>query len=188
VSGIAGRKLAERVGLNRYARTDPRGGHPMRETLLTINVVYFLFGATIYCGVMWALQFFFYPSWRGMTVEAVQHHFVIPTDAATRFFTIVVPIMFFSGIVMVVTEWGEGWMFVATLLALAGIIVSTYIGQLYIIPVNKKIKAGVPDDETLVPLLKRWMMLNTIRWVTATVMWGATVWYIIAKGDFPDAV
>ena len=35
----------------------------MRETLLTINVVYFLFGATIYCGVMWSLRFFFYPSW-----------------------------------------------------------------------------------------------------------------------------
>jgi len=28
----------------------------MRETLLTINVVYFLFGATIYCGVMCGAQ------------------------------------------------------------------------------------------------------------------------------------
>ena len=47
----------------------------MRETLLTINVVYFLFGATIYCGVMWSLRFFFYPSWSKMTVDNVQDHF-----------------------------------------------------------------------------------------------------------------
>jgi hypothetical protein len=32
------------------------------------------------------------------------------------------------------------------------------------------------------------MMLNNIRWVTVTIMWGAAVWYIIAKGNFPDAV
>ena len=69
----------------------------MRETLLTINVVYFLFGATIYCGVMWSLRFFFYPSWSKMTVDNVQDHFIIPTSAATRFFLVVVPIMFFSG-------------------------------------------------------------------------------------------
>ena len=80
----------------------------MRETLLTINTVYFLFGATIYCGVMWALRFFFYPSWSKMTVDNVQDHFIIPTTAATRFFLVVVPLMFFSGIVMVITEWGDG--------------------------------------------------------------------------------
>ena len=46
----------------------------------------------------------------------------------------------------------------------------------------------MPDTQTLVPLLKKWMMLNNIRWITVTIMWAATVWYIIAKGDFPDAV
>ena len=63
----------------------------MRETLLTINVVYFLFGATIYCGVMWSFRFFFYPSWSKMTVDNVQDHFIVPTSAATRFFLVVVP-------------------------------------------------------------------------------------------------
>ncbi len=115
----------------------------MRETLLTINVVYFLFGATIYCGVMWSLRFFFYPSWSKMTVDNVQDHFIIPTSAATRFFLVVVPIMFFSGIVMVISEWGDGQTFVATLIAFAGIVVSTYVGWIHIIPVNRKIKAGV---------------------------------------------
>ena len=118
----------------------------MRETLLTINVVYFLFGATIYCGVMWSLRFFFYPSWAKMTVDNVQEHFIVPTSAATRFFLVVVPIMFFSGIVMVITEWGDGQTFVATLIAFAGIVVSTYVGWIHIIPVNRIIKAGVPTQ------------------------------------------
>ncbi len=160
----------------------------MRETLLTINVVYFLFGSTIYCGVMWSLRFFFYPSWSKMNVDNVQDHFIIPTSAATRFFLVIVPIMIFSGLVMVITEWGNGQTFVATIVALAGIIASTYVGWIHIIPVNRIIKAGVADTETLIPLLQKWMMLNNIRWVTVTIMWSATVWYIIAKGNFPQLV
>ncbi len=83
------------------------------------------------------------------TVDNVQDHFIIPTSAATRFFLVVVPIMFFSGIVMVITEWGDGQTFVATLIAFAGIVVSTYVGWIHIIPVNRMIKAGVPDTNTL---------------------------------------
>jgi hypothetical protein len=156
----------------------------MRETLLTINTVYFLFGATIYCGVMWALRFFFYPSWSKMTVDNVHDHFIIPTSAATRFFLVVVPIMFFSGIVMVITEWGDGWTFVATLIAFAGIVVSTYVGWIHIIPVNRIIKAGVAetrrssaseevDDAEQHPLGHGHDHV------------GRGVWYIIAKGNFP---
>ena len=78
--------------------------------------------------------------------------------------------------------------FVATLIAFAGIVVSTYVGWIHIIPVNRTIKAGVASNEALVPLLKKWMMLNNIRWITVTIMWGAAVWYIIAKGNFTDAV
>jgi len=137
---------------------------------------------------MWALRFFFYPSWQYMTLDTVHDHFIIPTTAATRFFLVVVPLMFVSGIVMVISEWGEGSTFVATIVALVGIIVSTYVGWIHIIPVNRTIAAGVPDQASLVVLLKRWMLLNNIRWITVTIMWGATVWYIIDKGDFVEAL
>ena len=70
----------------------------MREALLTINVVWFLFGATIYCGVMWALRFFFYPSWTAMNRESVKDHFLVPIAAATRFFWVVVPLMLIAGL------------------------------------------------------------------------------------------
>jgi hypothetical protein len=32
------------------------------------------------------------------------------------------------------------------------------------------------------------MRLNTIRLVTVTIMWSATVWYLIAEGGFVNAV
>jgi hypothetical protein len=160
----------------------------MTETLLTINVVYFLFGSTIYCGTMWSLRFFFYPSWTKINLDTVNDHFVIPTSSATRFFLVVVPLMFLTGIVLVVDEWGNGEVFVATIVALLGITISTVVGSLLIIPINRRIAHGVPDQATLVTLLKRWMMLNNIRWVTVTVMWGAVVWYLLAKGNFVDAV
>lgn len=157
------------------------------RTFLTLNAVYFLFGATIYCGVMWSLQFFFYPSWHGMTVDNVQEHFIIPTSAATRFFSVVVPLMFASGIVMMASEWGED-VFVLTVVAFLGICVSTYVGWIHIIPVNRRIKAGVPDNAALVPLLKKWMFLNTVRFVTVTIMWAAAVWYVVAKGNLLDRI
>lgn len=160
----------------------------MKEVLLALNASYFLFGATLYCGVMWALVFFFYPSWETMELDDVQDHFIIPTSAATRFFTVVVPLMFLSGIVLLVTEWGDGDTFWAAVLAMLGIIASTFVGQVYIIPINKRIKAGVPDNATLIPLLRQWMRLNGIRWVTSTAMWAAMVWYFISKGDLLDAL
>jgi hypothetical protein len=160
----------------------------MGDVLLTVNVVYFLFGATVYTGTMWALQFFFYPSWTKVNVDNVQDHFVVPTSAATRFFLVVVPIMFVSGAVMVVTEWGEGWTLVAAILAFLGIVESTFVGWMLIIPINRKIRDGVADDAALQPLLKRWMKLNTLRLFTVTIMWGATVWYLIAEGSFVDHV
>lgn len=157
------------------------------EVLLTINHVYFFFGATVYVGTMWALRFFFFPGWQSMTVANVQEHFIVPTRAATRFFTVVVPLMFLTGLIMVITEWGENEIW-AALLAYLGILASTFVGTREIIPINKKIAAGVGSQDELVPLLKRWMFLNTLRFYTTTVMWGATMWYFVAKGNLLDAL
>jgi hypothetical protein len=160
----------------------------MKGALLTANAIYFLFGSTVYVGVMWALRFFFYPSWKGMTLDSVQEHFIVPTSAATRFFLVVVPIMFASGTVLMVSEWGNGAVFWAAVVAFLGICASTYVGWIHIIPINRTIKAGVADEATLVRLLRRWMFLNDVRWVTTTVMWAAIVWYFVAKGHLVDVL
>ncbi len=153
----------------------------MKENLLVINHAYFFFGTTIYAGTLWALRFFFYQSWNALNVGNVHAHFVGPTRRATTFFTVVVPLMFVASVVMVVTEWGKAQLW-QSLVGLAAITVSTVVGKGLIIPINKRITAGVADDATLVPLLKRWMQYNDIRFVVMTLGWIAMMWYFAARG------
>jgi len=160
----------------------------VKEVLLLVNALYFLFGATMYMGTMWVLRFFLYPTWRVLTPDNVGQHFGVPTLLATKFFTMVVPPMFLSGIVLVVSEWGNrlGWL---GAVCLAGIILLTYVGQGIIVPVNKKIRAGEFDGPAgLTPLLLRWMQLNNIRFVASTITWAAIVWYLVAKPDLLGAL
>ncbi|WP_230211138.1 hypothetical protein [Streptomyces kaniharaensis] len=160
----------------------------MKEALLTLNTLYFLFGATLYMGTMWVLRFFLYPTWRSLTPDNVQAHFGVPTILATRFFTVVVPPMFVTAIVLVWQEWGS-WYVALSAVCLAGITVLTWVGQLNIIPVNKRIRGGQFDGPAgLTALLIRWMRLNDIRFVGSTVTWAAIVWYVAAKGDLAGAL
>src|SRR5690349_13213884 len=142
----------------------------MKKYLLAANLAYYLFGTTIYMGVLWALHFFWYPSWSVMTIATVHDHFILPTSAATRFFWVVVPLMFISGLIIMFTEWRKR-LFWATVIAYLGIIVSSFVGQRLIIPINKIIAEGITDPTRLTELLQRWMMLNDVRLVTITVMW-----------------
>ena len=153
----------------------------MRPYLLALNHGYYFFGTTIYVGVLWALRFFWYPSWEVMSVENVQDHFILPTSAATRFFTVVVPLMFLAGAVMTWAEWKTPQRWLAVL-ALACIIGATLVGQLLIIPVNETIAAGVTPD-VITGLFQQWMLYNDIRWVIMTVMWLTLLAYFIRKGD-----
>jgi uncharacterized membrane protein len=165
----------------------------MHHNLLMLNDLYFAFGATIYVGTMWALRFFFYPSWRSMTPATVFDHFVVPTRAATRFFTVVVPLMFVAAVVAIVEEWGHAQLWQAAV-CLAGVGVSSFVGQVFIIPINKRVAAGVAADAAqrldqagLDKLLRRWMALNDVRWVTTTITWVAIMWLLVAKGDLSRA-
>lgn len=154
--------------------------------LYLVCLIYFLFGATVYVGTLWCLRLFLYPSWVGLTPDNVGVHFVAPTKAATRFFTVVVPLMLPTGAALIVASWGDPLVWVAAL-AVLGIVASTVVGTGIIVPVNKKITAGVSAEE-LTMLLKRWMFLNDVRFVTTTVMWGATVWFALAVGDAHGAL
>lgn len=154
----------------------------MKAIALAINHAYLFFGTTIYVGVLWALHFFWYPSWEVMSVANVQDHFILPTSAATAFFTIVVPLMLLANVIMIVTEWKTTYRWHA-ILALLCILGATYVGQVHIIPINETIAAGVADDATLLPLLQDWMMLNDIRWIIMTIMWLTLMVYFIGKGN-----
>ena len=56
----------------------------MKGILLTINHAYLFFGATLYCGVLWALHFFWYSTWRHLQVANYYEQFIPQTAAATQ--------------------------------------------------------------------------------------------------------
>lgn len=155
-----------------------------KKVLVGTNHILLMFGTTVYMGVLWALHYFWYPSWEVMNVTNVQDHFILPTSAATRFFTIVVPIMFLTSLVMIWLEWKTKFRWLAVI-GLLGVVVATAVGQILIIPVNKTIAAGVEPAE-LSGLLERWMQLNDIRWISVTIMWLALMIYFLLRPSLKE--
>jgi hypothetical protein len=158
----------------------------MRQSLLILDLVVFFFGATIYVGTMWAVRLFFYPSWDKMTVEALAEHFTIPVQAATRFFTVVIPLMLVTSVVLIVEEWGKAqlWQVIVAFLSLNAS--ALVIFSLFLRPINQAIETAT-DQATLTPLLKRWMFFNDLRWLTTTVTWLAMMWFVIGRGHLAQA-
>lgn len=155
-----------------------------KSMLIGINHILLMFGTTVYMGVLWALHFFWYPSWEVMNVGNVQDHFILPTSAATRFFTVVVPIMFLTSIIMIWLEWKTKFRWHA-IVGLLGVTGATLVGQILIIPVNERIAGGV-DQATLTELLTEWMVLNDIRWIIITIMWLALMVYFLMKPSLSE--
>jgi hypothetical protein len=155
-----------------------------KSILIGINHTLLMFGTTVYMGVLWALHYFWYPSWNVMNVDNVHDHFILPTSAATEFFTIVVPVMFLTSGVMIWQEWRTRFRWHA-IIGFLGVSVATFVGWILIIPVNKTIAGGVPQAE-LTELLQRWMMLNDIRWVSVTTMWLALTLYLLMRPSLRD--
>ncbi len=157
----------------------------MSKILLAINHAYLMFGVTVYVGVLWALHFFWYPSWEVMTLDVVQDHFIKPTSAATVFFTYVVPLMFISNAVLIWQEWRTRFRW-AAIIAMLCIIGATYVGQIHIIPINNAIAEGLSSAAELSEKLEQWMFLNDVRWVIMSAMWIAMMYYFFGKGDLLD--
>jgi len=159
----------------------------MKPILLTLNHAYLFFGTTLYVGVLWAMRFFWYPSWGEITLADVQVHFVGPTSRATAFFTIVVPLMFLTNLIFIIAERKSPTVILAVLAALC-IGCATYVGQAYIIPVNHEIGAGLASQAELHEKLGQWMTYNTIRFWLMTPMWLIMITYFVIKGHLLDAL
>jgi hypothetical protein len=154
---------------------------------LMFNALYYLFGATMYMGTMWTLKNFLYPTWRVLTPDNVYDHFGVPTLRATKFFTFVVPPMFLSAIIMIVDEYRH-LLILAPIGVLLGVAFLTYVGQVLIIPINKKIRGGqYQGQDELRALLVRWMALNDLRFYGSTVTWLVIVYYLVMKGHLVEA-
>ena len=159
----------------------------MKEILLTINHVCLMFGTTMYVGVLWSLKFFWFPTWHKLTPANYYDQFVPQTLAATKFFTVVVPIMFLSCIFMAISEWKTKlrWAPIAAFLTLGA---ATFVGAGKILPINKFLREGVTDQARLTELMTKWIGLNEFRFWALTILWLLVMYYFIAKGNLPQAI
>jgi uncharacterized membrane protein len=157
----------------------------MKSIWMVINNAYVFFGCTLYAGVLWALRFFWYPTWEVYTAGNYYDHFIPPTTAATHFFTIVVPLMFMCHLIMIRSEWHTSmrWLSVAAMLCL---VVSTFVGQMYIIPINHTLATHIADNNEVSRLLKEWMSLNDIRFIFMTLAWLLMMYYFGSKAYYWD--
>jgi len=157
----------------------------MKSIWMALTNSYLFFGTTMYVGVLWSLHFFWFPTWTGLTVENYYDQFIPKTSAATRFFTVVVPIMFACHLLMCWKEWRTRmrWVAVGSLAMLA---VATYVGTMHIIPVNKILAGRLTDQAQVTELLKKWMFLNDIRWVCMTISWALLMYYFASKARRAD--
>lgn len=159
----------------------------MRGRWLAVNHSIILWGSTLYAGVLWSLHFFWFPSWEHLTVANYYENFIPQTLAATKFFTFWVPVTF---VCLVIMLWSERktrlrWVPWAGLLCLG---ISTGVGTLLIIPINKFLATHITDQAVLTERLTRWIFLNNIRWVTETSAWLVMVYYFGAKGRLPQRI
>lgn len=154
----------------------------MKAILLALNHAYIFFCASLYVGLFWSLNFFWFPSYRELQVGNYVDQIIPQTTAATRFFVVLISIMALAIAVMLVTEWKTRfrWVPLVWIPALGGTVL---VQQLLIEPVNRALAAGVTDQAELLVLLERWMLLNQIRGGVLTVMWGIMMFYFVRKGD-----
>ncbi len=159
----------------------------MKGRLLAINHCIIMWGATLYAGVLWALHFFWFPSWKHLTVANYYDQFIPQTDAATKFFTIWVPVTFVCLLIMAWTERKTRlrWVPWAGLVCLG---ISTGVGTMLIIPINKFLATRITDQAVLTERMERWMFLNNIRWVTETAAWVVMAYYFVAKGRLASRI
>jgi len=161
----------------------------MKNRLLAINHGYYFFGTSIYVGLLWSLHFIFYPSWSSITPDAVEAHFIVPINAATDFFTIIVPLMLIAGLVMIYAEWQtkQKW---PAILAYANLLLMMVVGYFLIRPVNESIVANIEASTLQVAALnsqlESWMFYNDLRAVIMTMMWLIILYYFFSKGDLTE--
>jgi hypothetical protein len=159
----------------------------MKAFLLTLNHSWLFFGTTLYVGVLWAMRFFWYPSWGQITLADVPVHFIGPTSRATAFFTVVVPLMLLANIILIISE-RKSPVVILAIIAILCIGGSTFVGELYIIPVNHEIGAGLASESVLHDKLGAWMSYNTIRYWLMTLMWLVMITYFILRGHLVSAL
>ena len=152
----------------------------MMSRWLIANNVFLLLCTSMYLGTGWSLVLFSFPIAPKLRTDTYYQQFVPQVQAATKFFTVMTALMIASGTVMLVAEPDSSYIWIP-IVVLGGVIAATALTVLFILPDNKKMKAGITDEAELQIILRRWMARNRIRVGLWTIQWSAMAFWFAAK-------
>jgi hypothetical protein len=139
-------------------------------SLAVLNDVLMLLFVSMYFGTGWSLILFSFQIAPKLTVDNYYLQFVPQVTAATRFFTVMTTLMLISGALMIWSLWGTVLVWVPVVVILA-VIVATGMTEIWILPLNKQMSAGIKDPGQLQSIIGRWMGFNRVRVGLWTVEW-----------------
>ena len=144
---------------------------------LAINNLFLFLCTSMYLGTGWSLVLFSFPIASTLRTDTYYNQFVPQVQAATKFFAVMTTLMIGAAIVMLVAEPDSSYR-ILPIIVLAGVVAATALTIIFILPYNRKMKAGIHDEDELRTILREWMKYNRIRVGLWTVQWLAmAVWF-----------
>ena len=135
--------------------------------------------ASIYLGTGVTLVCFIFPIAPRLTPATYQVPFVEPVQNATRFFTVMTILMLVGAAGLIALEYGSARLLLPAAYLLATV-ASTLLTTQRILPINRRMAAGITDNSELHEVLGRWARLNTIRGLLWGVEWTAILaWWVV---------
>jgi hypothetical protein len=149
----------------------------MVHSWLAINNLFLFLCTSMYLGTGWSLVLFFFPGASKLRPDNYYDQFVQPVTAATKFFTVMTSLMIASASAMIIGEPTPGY-WVLPAIVLAGVAAATVLTVVAILPLNRRMAAGIATQAELDAVLRRWMARNRIRVGLWTVQWLAmAIWF-----------
>ena len=132
---------------------------PLKKILYTINNGSLAVCVSMYLGTGWSLVLFSFPVVNQLTTSNYYLQFVPQVTTATVFFTWVTALIMINAIILLIEEWKTPlkWFGAGVLLT---VILATSLTEIYLLPYNKQMAAGITSETELKYILGKWMNLN----------------------------
>ncbi len=144
--------------------------------LLLLNHVVLFLCCSMYLGTGGSMVLFQFPVEPLLRPDNYALIFVDPVTRATHFFTWMTIVMLVTGLIMLATEWLSGLRWVPAIVLL-GIIASTLLTIIFILPLNDRLAAGITDTDELARIFHRWANLNRVRVSLWIIQWLAMMYW-----------
>ena len=152
----------------------------MRRKLLLVSYAVLFAGVSIYFGTGWSTVIFQFPTLPELNVGNYYLHFVPQVANATRFFTVLVPVMCIICLVMLKAEWHTRWRWIP-IVVLVAIIGASSITYFLIFPINRAMAAHITDPQQLAEAISKWVRYTWLRVALWTLEWLSMMCYFAGR-------